>query len=109
MVVGFGPIKRIVTEIHFLFPPSTLVGRGVSPVFWCSFLGGLEGFRDSAAALFWWGFATDGLGLRRIHGGLCGTLLETNMETQKGPYKDYSPSKMGPFWVSMLVSGVCIV
>ena len=27
------------------------------------------------------------------------------METQKGPYKDYSPSKMGPFWVSMLVSG----
>ena len=23
------------------------------------------------------------------------TLLETNMETQKGPYKDYSPSKMG--------------
>ena len=24
-----------------------------------------------------------------------GTLLETNMETQKGPYKDYSSSKMG--------------
>ena len=23
------------------------------------------------------------------------TLLETNMETQKGPYKDYSPSKRG--------------
>ena len=23
------------------------------------------------------------------------TLLETNMETQKGPYKDYSASKMG--------------
>ena len=22
------------------------------------------------------------------------TLLETKMETQKGPYKDYSPSKM---------------
>ena len=23
------------------------------------------------------------------------TLLETNMETHKGPYKDYSPFKMG--------------
>ena len=32
-------------------------------------------------------------------------LLETNMETPKGPYKDYNPSKMGTFWVSMLVSG----
>ena len=31
------------------------------------------------------------------------TLLETNMETPKGPYKDYSPSKMGAIWVSMLV------
>ena len=27
------------------------------------------------------------------------------METQKGPYKDYRPSKMGLYWVSMLVSG----
>ena len=30
------------------------------------------------------------------------TLLETNVETQKRPYKDYSPSKMGlhgfPCW-----------
>ena len=25
----------------------------------------------------------------------CRTLPETNMETQKGPYKDYSPSKRG--------------
>ena len=25
----------------------------------------------------------------------CVTLPETNMETQKGPDKDYSPSKMG--------------
>ena len=25
------------------------------------------------------------------------TLPETNMETQKGPYKDYSPSKRGLF------------
>ena len=29
------------------------------------------------------------------------TLLETNMETQKGPYKDYSLSEA--IWVSMLV------
>ena len=28
-------------------------------------------------------------------GGIENTLLETNMETQKGPYKDYSPSKRG--------------
>ena len=27
------------------------------------------------------------------------------METQKGPYKDYSPSKRGLIWVSMLVWG----
>ena len=33
------------------------------------------------------------------------TLLETNMETQKGPYKDYSPSQNGAIWVSMLVWG----
>ena len=33
------------------------------------------------------------------------TLSETNMETQKGPYKDYSPSKRGAIWVSMLVWG----
>ena len=33
------------------------------------------------------------------------TLLETNVETQKGPYKDYSPSKRGAIWVSMLVWG----
>ena len=37
-------------------------------------------------------------------GGLGFTLPETNMETQKGPYKDYSPSKRG-LWVSMLVWG----
>ena len=30
---------------------------------------------------------------------------ETNMETQKGPYKDYSPLKRGAIWVSMLVWG----
>ena len=33
------------------------------------------------------------------------TLPETNMETQKGPYKDYSPFKKGLIWVSMLVWG----
>ena len=33
------------------------------------------------------------------------TLPETNMETQKEPYKDYSPSKKGAIWVSMLVWG----
>ena len=33
---------------------------------------------------------TRGLGLK-----LWGTLPETNMETPKGPYKDYSPSKRG--------------
>ena len=33
------------------------------------------------------------------------TLPETNMETQKGPYKDYSPSDKGTIWVSMLVWG----
>ena len=27
------------------------------------------------------------------------------METQNGPYKDYSPSKKGAIWVSMLVWG----
>ena len=27
------------------------------------------------------------------------------METQKGPYKDYSPFKRGAIWVSMLVAG----
>ena len=27
------------------------------------------------------------------------------METQKGPYKDYSPFKRGAIWVSMLVWG----
>ena len=32
------------------------------------------------------------------------------METQNGPYKDYSPSKTGVIWVSMLVWGsVCTV
>ena len=38
----------------------------------------------------------------RVHRGLSGipgfeviTLAETNMETQNGPYKDYSPSKRG--------------
>ena len=31
-------------------------------------------------------------------------LLETNMETHKGPYKDYSPSER-TIWASMLVSG----
>ena len=33
------------------------------------------------------------------------TLPETNMEPQKGPYKDYSPSKKGAIWVSMSVWG----
>ena len=33
------------------------------------------------------------------------TLPETYMETQKGPYKDYSPFKKGLIWVSMLVWG----
>ena len=33
------------------------------------------------------------------------TLPETNMATQKGPYKDYSPFKKGLIWVSMLVWG----
>ena len=34
------------------------------------------------------------------------TLPETNMETQKGPYKDHCPSKRGLItWVSMLVWG----
>ena len=33
------------------------------------------------------------------------TLPETSMETQKGPYNDYSPSKMVAIWVSMLVWG----
>ena len=33
------------------------------------------------------------------------TLPETNMETQKGPFKDYSPSKMGLYGFSMLVWG----
>ena len=37
-------------------------------------------------------------------GGLS-TLPETNMATQKGPYKDYSPTKRGlygfPFWGSV--------
>ena len=28
------------------------------------------------------------------------TLPETNVETPKGPYKDYSPSKRGLYWVS---------
>ena len=32
---------------------------------------------------------------RKEFGLMLHTLLETNMETQKGPYKDYSPSKMG--------------
>ena len=32
---------------------------------------------------------------RSIEEFLKATLLETNMETQKGPYKDYSPSKLG--------------
>ena len=29
------------------------------------------------------------------------------METQKGPYKDYSPFKKGTIWVSMLSLGEC--
>ena len=33
------------------------------------------------------------------------TLPETNMETQKGPYEDYSPFKKGTIWISMLVWG----
>ena len=33
------------------------------------------------------------------------TLPETNMETQKGPYKDYSPFKRRAMGVSMLVCG----
>ena len=35
--------------------------------------------------------------LRVLSVSECGkpTLPETNMETQKGPYKDYSPSKRG--------------
>ena len=37
--------------------------------------------------------------------GLGFTLPETNMETQKGPYKDYSPFKKGAIWVSMLIWG----
>ena len=52
-----------------------------------------------------------GLGLRDDkvsglgHGAQGFTLPETNMETQKGPYKDYSPFKKGAIWVSMLVWG----
>ena len=38
-------------------------------------------------------------GLERV------TLPEANMETQKGPYKDYIPSKKRAIWVSMLVWG----
>ena len=33
------------------------------------------------------------------------TLPETNMETQKGPYKDCSSFKKGAIWISMLVWG----
>ena len=33
------------------------------------------------------------------------TFPETNMETQKGPYKDYSPFKKVAIWVSMLICG----
>ena len=33
------------------------------------------------------------------------TVQETNMATQKGPYTDYSPFKVGAIWVSMLVGG----
>ena len=31
------------------------------------------------------------------------------METQKGPYNDYSPSKRGAIWVSMLVWGSVVL
>ena len=34
------------------------------------------------------------------------TLLETNMETQKRPYKDYSPSKMGLYGFPCKFGGV---
>ena len=37
--------------------------------------------------------------------GLGFTLPETNMETQKGPYKDYSLSKRGLYGISMLPWG----
>ena len=40
--------------------------------------------------------------------GSMSTLPETNMETQKGPYNDYRPSKKGAIWVSMLVWGSVI-
>ena len=36
-----------------------------------------------------------GLASVRLRAGKILTLPETNMETQKGPYKDYSPSKRG--------------
>ena len=35
--------------------------------------------------------------LKRLPGFELPTLPETNMETQKGPYKDYSPLKGGPY------------
>ena len=34
------------------------------------------------------------------------TLLGTNLETHKGPYKDYSPSKMGLYGFPCLFGGV---
>ena len=39
---------------------------------------------------------------RRAFPALNPTLPETNMETQKGAYKDYSPFNLGAIWVSML-------
>ena len=39
------------------------------------------------------GLVEEGRGHSDLHGTT--TLPETNMETQKGPYKDYSPSKGG--------------
>ena len=38
------------------------------------------------------------LGSRLIVGIILTTLLETNIETQKGPYKDYSQFKIGLYY-----------
>ena len=42
---------------------------------------------------------------QRLYADLRITLPETNMETQKGHYKDYRSSKKGAIWASMLVWG----